>query len=330
MYPYPGLLYSLDPDIKISDLKAKKFEEGRDVSKVIQYLESNNIHMMIDDDSSYHYKLHTVPSKPYILHYQWNGDLLNRPILAIVGPRKPSEYGQKIISELLWHLADRDVVTISGLADGIDTLVHTLSLQHHIPTIAVLWWGFGHFLRWTKRNLIQDIVSKGWLVLSEFRIKQTPTPYTFPQRNRIIAGLSNGVFIPEAGHKSGSLITVQFAMDSKKPIYTVPQSIYAPTSGGTNELLSNRKAIAVTDLMAWTQQHFTSSIPTSGQIDVDLTVDEKTIYEAIANGSKTLWNMVYLTHLSQQTVQVVVSMMEIKGLIYQSSPDIYEIGKMIQ
>ena len=70
MYPYPGLLYSLDPDIKISDLKAKKFEEGRDVSKVIQYLESNNIHMMIDDDSSYHYKLHTVPSKPYILHYQ--------------------------------------------------------------------------------------------------------------------------------------------------------------------------------------------------------------------------------------------------------------------
>lgn len=77
-------------------------------------------------------------------------------------------------------------------------------------------------------------------------------------------------------------------MDSKKPIYTVPQSIYAPTSGGTNDLLANRKAIAVTDLMAWTQQHFTSSIPTSGQIDVDLTVDEKTIYEAIANGSKTL------------------------------------------
>lgn len=103
-------------------------------------------------------------------------------------------------------------------------------------------------MRQRQRELIQRIVQAGGLVISEFKLKKEPTHYTFPQRNRIIAGLSDVLFVPEAGQGSGSLITVDFALQMHKPVCVVPGSIYSSTSAGVNQLLADGKVRAVHDM----------------------------------------------------------------------------------
>jgi len=128
--------------------------------------------------------------------------LLSRKVLGIVGPRKQSEYGIQILHKLFQEAKGRDFITVSGMAEGIDQLCHHLSMQHGIPTIAVLGGGIGHYLDLPARHMIHQIIANGGLVLSEYPADMKPERYSFPARNRIIAGLSDVLFVPEAGQKS--------------------------------------------------------------------------------------------------------------------------------
>ena len=134
------------------------------------------------------------------------------------------------MEELFRVLPQYDIVTISGLAPGVDTMCHEMSILANIPTIAVLGGGLQYFLKSGNREFIHKIVDNGGLVLSEFDLDKQPERYTFPQRNRIVAGLSECVFLPEAGEKSGSLITADFARQVHKPVYGVPSSIFSSSS----------------------------------------------------------------------------------------------------
>lgn len=111
-------------------------------------------------------------------------------------------YGKKVLETLFGYAGDYDLVTISGMAEGVDQLCHSLSVEHSLPTIAVLGGGLGRYSKRTEREMIQQIVDAGGLVLSEFRLGDQPTNYSFPQRNRIIAGIADLLFLPEAGKKS--------------------------------------------------------------------------------------------------------------------------------
>lgn len=133
------------------------------------------------------------------------------------------------MSELVGRLSYYDVVTVSGLADGIDMLAHTESIKQGVPTIAVLGGGLHHFLK-TKQSIIDDIISYGGLVISEFKLLSKPSAFTFPQRNRIIAGLSDLLFLPEGSISSGSLITVDFALSAHKPVFATPNQIRSTSS----------------------------------------------------------------------------------------------------
>lgn len=110
-----------------------------------------------------------------------------------------------------------DVVSVSGFARGIDQKAHQLSL-HGIPTIAILWWGLSHYLRGADRHFLEKIVDNGWLVLSEFKLWFTPTKWSFPQRNKLIAMISQMLFLPEAREKS-CLITAEFAHTFKSYLF---------------------------------------------------------------------------------------------------------------
>lgn len=237
------ILYSSWP-IKISELKKLDLNElvlshdqSRSYDNVEQRCSNHNIHGMTSEDPVYHFKLRQIVSHPYVIYYQWNEDLLHKDIIAIVGPRKASHYAQQVLEQLFWFLQGYDVVTVSWLADGVDLMVHQLSLANSIPTIAVLWWWLQHMLASTKKSHIEKIVQNWWLVLSEFKLWQQPTHYTFPQRNRLVAGLSEMVFLPEAGVKSGSLITVDFARQMQKDVYACPNTIFSKSSQGVHEYM---------------------------------------------------------------------------------------------
>lgn len=198
--------------------------------KVEKRCQEHSVLWLCQDERDYHFKLWLIYSAPYVVYALWNLELLHKNIIAIVWPRKYSPYATQVMESLFGLLPQYDVVTISGLADGVDQMCHELSIKAGIPTIAVLWGWLKYYLEGKDRELIQKIVANEWLVLSEFKLNSRPERYTFPQRNRIVAGLSDMVFLPEASEKSGSLITVDFARQMHKDVYGTPNSMFSSTS----------------------------------------------------------------------------------------------------
>jgi DNA processing protein len=251
-----ALIYSSKQDITITQLKNADYDPSIDSSLIANYMSKHAIQATVEGEKNFPQKMHGVSSMPYIIYYQGNLDLLDKKILAIVWPRNHSEFAKIQVEKLIHQAKNHDIVTISGLAPGIDQLAHHLSWESNIPTIAVLWWGFHHFLKSKDREKIDHIVSQWWLVLSEFKISQAPTSYTFPQRNRIIAGLADLVYVPEASKNSGSLITVDFAHKLQKPIYGTPNFSSPQTSLGLHEYLQNWLVRPLFSLSMMLENHF--------------------------------------------------------------------------
>lgn len=334
-YDYRALLYSLDEKMTISDLKSGEFDHECDVTKVREYLDKHGIKPHLDWGQSYHYKTYQIKSKPYIYYTIGNEELLSKQMVAIVWPRKPSDYAYRVLDQILDVLAQYDVVTISGMAEWVDEYVHTGSIERGIPTIAVLWAWLATVLRSVRRHMVHKIVDAGWLIYSEFKLKQPSTNYTFPQRNRIVAWYADCVVLPEAATGSGSLITAEYALTMHKPLYVTPNSIFVPTSEGTNMLLAEHKAQALIDIQAWADQYFVRRNAPADQwlfadnqrLSVDLTEQEQLIYDCIAQAWQwvDLGYMMNHVQVSVVDLQTALSMLEIYGVVRQSSPGVYGV-----
>ncbi|WP_018658790.1 DNA-processing protein DprA [Allofustis seminis] len=199
-------------------------------------------------DDLYPKELSAIFSPPLLLFYCGNVQLLSLPNkLAVVGPRKCSDYGLRACDLVLRHFIHhyKKAPIVSGLAAGIDTHAHQLALEYQAPTIAVLGTGLDKF--YPKRNQkLQQYLMKNQLVLSEYPLQSKPLKHHFPYRNRIIAGLCRGVLIAEAKQRSGSLITASYALDEGRDVFAIPGDIFSLTSRGTNHLIQ-QGAICVAD-----------------------------------------------------------------------------------
>lgn len=187
--------------------------------------------------------------KPVIpeLWYRGNLDLLKRQkILAVVGSRRMTDYGRRVLTMLMPDLVGAGVVIVSGMMYGVDQEAHQLCLKLGGSTIAVL--GFG--LTWNglaleDRRVYEKIVASGGLVISEWESRK-PELWTFPARNRIVAGLADAVLVVEAAEKSGSLVTVSWAKKFGKPVLAIPGPITSKVSTGTNGLIVSGNARPIT------------------------------------------------------------------------------------
>lgn len=192
-------------------------------------------------------QLREIYNPPKRIYAIGNIEILNKVGIAIVGSRKATEYGKKVAFRLSKDLSERDIVTISGLAKGIDSYAHIGSLNvQNGKTIAVL--GSGIKVIYPKENieLARQIVRKGGCIISEYPPDDTPNKSNFPERNRIISGLSKGVVIVEASEKSGALITADFALEQGREVFAVPGNIYSTTSVGTNKLIQQGAKLVTT------------------------------------------------------------------------------------
>lgn len=320
---YAAIPKATPGQIKKSELPAPNED---DLTRTKTRLDNHNISAIVDEQPWYHHTFSMMPSRPYIVYYQGNISLLNRMILGIVGPRDMTSYGHKVLEEIFVRLPHYDVVTVSWLADGVDTTVHQLSIEKNIPTIAVLWWWFHHFFNSPRRQLIEQIVSAGWLVLTEFKPQQEPTHYTFPQRNRIIAGLSQMLFIPEARKNSGSLITVDFALQMHKPVYGAPSSIFSPQSQGIHDYMQRGSIRPIADITERLDSVMPRITQTSTQVTQkrDLTPEQQIILTTIASHTwLSTIDLVSKSWLDLGTIMQHMTQLEIYGLILEDSPGIY-------
>lgn len=190
-------------------------------------------------DSDYPFLLSEIYNPPLIIYYRGNLNVNWEKSLSIVGSRKCSEYGRKIVSDFMPAITDLDITTVSGLAIGIDSEVHQKTLQNQGITVAVLGSGLDRCSVYPRvnRGLADEIVARGGVVMSEFPIGSEPLSFHFPQRNRIISGLSLAVLVVEAGMKSGSLITARLALEEGREVFSVPGDIFSDSFVGSNNLL---------------------------------------------------------------------------------------------
>ena len=188
-------------------------------------------------DDEYPKCLKEIFNPPKKLYVWGDVKVLNNIGISIVGSRNCSKYGKEMSQKFAYMLAKHNINIISGLARGIDTNAHIGCLKAKGKTIAVLGSGLNVIYPPENEKLAQNIVSQGGAIISEFPIGTKPLPVNFPKRNRIISGLSKAVVVVEATKKSGTAITVDFALEQGRDVYAIPGNVNQVTSDGTNELI---------------------------------------------------------------------------------------------
>ncbi len=183
--------------------------------------------------------LNEIPEPPKTLFLNGSLPPQGHKLLAVVGARKYTEYGKQSCISLIRGLAGAPISIISGLALGIDGIAHRAALDANLHTLAVPGSGLGSKVLYpsTHRKLANDILKSGGGLLSEFPPDFKATPYSFPQRNRIMAGMSHAILVIEAEEKSGTLITSRLAVEYNRDVLTIPHPIHSPTSRGPHMLL---------------------------------------------------------------------------------------------
>lgn len=222
-------------------------------------------------DDCYPQRLRNIYAPPCVLYVQGElGDTDNLPLIAMVGTRQVTEYGLEAATQLAIGLATHGVVVVSGLALGVDTASHKGALKGNGKTIAVIGCGLDINYPASNQELRKLIASHGAIV-SEYPPGTRPTAFTFPVRNRIIAGLSLGTVVIEAGTRSGSLITASLAAEMGREVFAVPGSIFSPMSEGTNKLLRDgaKPVAGVVDIL----EEYIEAYPQS--INMNIAQDER-------------------------------------------------------
>jgi len=217
---------------KILNTNFKKFEE-----MVINDLYKYEVGVVTYFSQEYPDTLKNIDEPPLVLYYKGNVKLLNEKAISIVGTRKPTTYGRLVCDKFTKELVFAGLVTVSGLAYGIDTIVAETTLASNGKTIAVLAGGLDSIYPSQNTSLASKIVQSGGLLVSEYRIGVKPLSYQFISRNRIVSALGLGLLIIEAGKTSGTMTTARFAIEQSKELFVVPGNINSSQSEGTNSLI---------------------------------------------------------------------------------------------
>lgn len=230
-------------------------QQNFNVEKEIDQINQSKATVIHTDDVDYPELLKEIYDAPPILFIRGNLDLLKilPKKLAVVGSRKYSSYGRLVINSLIPELVSAGLVIVSGLALGIDALAHEATVDHSGQTIAVLGSSVDFIYPRENYYLAEKIFDSGGLVMSEFPPGTPPLKQHFPRRNRIIAGISDGVLVVEAAEKSGSLITADLALDYNREVMAVPGEIFKEMSFGTNKLIKDgaRPVLNAADVLAF-------------------------------------------------------------------------------
>lgn len=268
------------------------------------------------EDSRYPQRLREIFDYPTILYYKGNIDLLNKDSIAIVGSRNCSRYGAEQAKLFAKQLSRAGFVIVSGLADGIDGCAQRACIEAGGLTITVLPGGLNNIYPSIHSELAKEIVEKGGLLISENPPNAPLKKYDFVLRNRIIAGLSLGVFVPEAGDKSGALHTVNFANDNGRSIFALPGPVNSSKSVGTNRLIKNLQGCCVTEPNDVLEQFPQFSLQQGDRrVPVQLDMNEQLVYGVLGEEKLHYDEILRKSSLDTKTLNSLLTRMEIRGLI---------------
>lgn len=276
-------------------------------------LKKRKLELISIEEDRYPATLRSIEDPPVFLYIRGDISILSNPCIGLVGTREMSLYGKRVVETFIPPIAQADVVTISGLAFGIDAHVAKETLLAGGKTVAVLGHGFGMIYPKAHSALAEEIILQGGLLLSEFPLDVSPDKFTFPARNRIIAGLSTATVVLEAAVDSGSLITADLALDYNRDVYAVPGPIFDENYAGCHELIAkgNAKLVASPeDLLAdlgiivseKKSSHFIPDAP-----------EEEVTSQSLTSMPQSIDDLAVKTKIDAAILTATLTMLELKG-----------------
>jgi DNA processing protein len=316
-------------EIGIDKENAKKISSPQSLDSAdreLEWLSRNHYSVLTIEDEKYPGFLREIYDPPYVLYYAGTLDGFEKPMVSIVGSRRPSPYGLAVAERLAEDLASYGIVVVSGMAKGVDSAAHWGALKNG-QTIAVLGSGLDRIYPKENKNLMKKIMENG-LVLTEYHHKSPPLGQHFPLRNRIISGLSLALVVAEAAQRSGSLISARLALEENREVMAVPGNVTSSLSQGTNWLIKNGAKLVEDwkDVIEDLPSPYREDLLTEARrrkreektVQIVLNEQEKQIMELLCPDS--LIHIDKLVEKSAYSVSEILSILlslELKGLIIQ-------------
>ena len=271
-----------------------------------------NYNFITIDDDMYPECLKEISNPPLKLYYKGNLDLLkDERLIAVVGTRNPSSYGKLCCEYMVKKMSCANITIVSGFAKGIDSIAHKTSLLAGGKTIAVIASGLDIVYPASNLSLYREIEEKG-LILSEYEAGVKPFKFNFPQRNRIIAGLSKGTIVVESKDRGGSLITADLALEFNRDVYAVPGDVFSEYSKGCNNLIRDSKAKSLSNINELLDDY--SWKIEEKNINNKYTQNQLLILNSLSS-EKNLDNILIETKIEQTEILAELMALEIMGVI---------------
>ena len=289
----------------------------------IEFITKHSVKPLFYTDKEYPARLNNCEDAPMMLYYNGNADLNSNRIISIVGTRRPTSYGVKITRNVIQDLKSKDVLIVSGLAYGIDTIAHSTAVSENIPTIGVLGHGHDRLYPAQNRNLSSRMLENGGL-LTEFLSETLPDRENFPKRNRIVAGLSDAVLVVESAPKGGAIITADLANSYNRDVFAIPGRLNDEFSKGCNFLIkTNRSALAesaedIAYIMGWDNRK--PNVKSQRDLFFELSDEQRTIHNILEKDENiSVDTIIIKSKLPSSKVSALLLELEFEGIV-QSLP----------
>lgn len=318
----------------IGEVHAKSIYESKHVLKKadeeIQFIDRYKIKPLFFTDADYPSRLKYCNDSPIMLYYKGNADLNAERIVAVVGSRKPSDYGRVMAEELIKGLKSYGVLVLSGLAYGIDVTAHKTALDNKLETVAVLAHGLDRIYPQTHGAIAKKMLEQGGL-LTDFMSGTNPDAVNFPKRNRIVAGMCDALVVVESKRQGGSLITATIANSYNKDVFAFPGKAGDSLAEGCNGLIKHNKASLIENTedliyaMQWEPDKKTKQTKNQLQLQVSITEDEKRIIDVFLTKDKIhIDELSYKTNFSISKLAGLLLQMEFNNIIRSRPGKVYE------
>lgn len=318
----------------IGTIRAKSIKAFTDFTRCeeeISFIEKYKITPLFLTDKNYPQRLLNGYDSPALLYYRGKSDLNTSKIVAVVGTRNNSEYGKTVTEKLITDLAGNQVLIVSGLAFGIDTIAHKAALKNNLHTVGVLAHGLDRIYPYQNKTLAKQMVEQGGL-LTDFISNTNPDKQNFPKRNRIVAGMCDALVVIESGKKGGSLITAELANGYNKDVFAIPGKTTDTRSEGCNFLIRQNKASLITgsadliELMNWLPEEKVQK-KKQRELFIELTKEEKMIVDILQQRDTTPIDELYFNSgLSSSSVAQALLMLEMQNVIIAMPGKMYKLA----
>lgn len=297
----------------------------------IEFIKKYKIQSLFITDPLYPARLRNCEDAPLMVYFKGNAELNSKKVISVVGTRNATDYGREICNQLISDLKKHNVLVISGLAYGIDSMAHKSCVKNGINTVGVLGHGLDRLYPAAHRSLAESMLLQGG-ILTEFRSGTNPDRENFPKRNRIIAGISDATIVVEANIKGGALITAELANSYNRDVFAYPGRIKDEFSSGCNLLIKTNRANLITGvhdleyLLGWTE---VTSKPVKPQLSLmlNLNEDEQRIADILnEKGSLAVDELTIQSKMVQSKLAVTILGMEMQGIVISLPGKVYKLA----